>query len=158
DGIQYEAFGISTINHESSTPEDWQGLDGGTVIRDCLVHECCPASYCSAISLAYRPIGPPLAPSISERCVVRDFADHSFSFSASDNTTFRDCYASGMRHGFYNDTEGVDGWLIDHCEIHSRRTAIYICGLDSVPGHWRKCNVRATNSTFGWEYEKGTDK
>lgn len=153
--INYEAFGISTINAPAGP---WQGPDGGTVIEDCVVRDCFPKSYCSAISVGYRTHQRPVIPSIVQRCRVLQFTDNWFAYAACDATTFRDCYASDCYFAFFNDTDGVDGWLIDGCETYTRRAAIYISAVEGVAGHGRKCRVRAINSTFGWRHENAQDK
>ncbi|MCC7376868.1 MAG: hypothetical protein IT581_19570 [Verrucomicrobiales bacterium] len=154
-GINYEAFGISTINAPAGP---WNGPDGGTVIEDCVVRDCHPKSYCSAFSVGYRTQNRPLAPSIVQRCRAPEFTDNWFAFAACDATTFRDCFASDCRFGFFNDTDGVDGWLIEGCETHTRRAGLFISAVEGATGHGRKCRVQVVHSTFGWVYEAGQDK
>jgi hypothetical protein len=154
-GINYEAFGISTINAPAGP---WQGPDGGTVIEDCIVRDCCPKSYCSAFSIGYRTRQRPLAPSVVQRCRVPQFTDNWFAYAACDATTFRDCFASDCYFAFFNDTDGVDGWLIEGCETYTRRTGLYISAVEGAAGHGRKCRVRVIHSTFGWVHETGQDK
>ncbi|MBL9136860.1 MAG: hypothetical protein JNK85_13390 [Verrucomicrobiales bacterium] len=153
--INYEAFGISTINAPAGP---WKGPDGGTVIEDCVVRDCCPKSYCSAISVGYRIFHRPVIPSIVQRCRVPQFTENWFAYAACDATTFRDCYASGCYFAFFNDTDGVDGWLIDGCETYTSRAGVSISAVEGAAGHGRKCHVRVINSTFGWIHETGQDK
>lgn len=104
-----EAFGILT-NSAALSMEN-----GGTRIEDCDVRNG-TSDYFTGIYCGH-VMGPGInASSIVRGCRVASLGQASnIAFSFNSRTTFRDCSASNVRYGFYNDTDAVNDVLIDGC-------------------------------------------
>ncbi len=147
---KHESFGISTINNSSGT---WQGYDGGTIVTNCVVTDVPPYSYISAFSHGYRSLGRPILPSSFINCKAFLTLDNHFAYSGCCQTTVRDCYCDGANYAIYNDTDDVNGWLIDGNTFNIQYCGIFIA---STQPNMPRCNIKVINNTFKYGSKKPT--
>jgi hypothetical protein len=140
---EMESFGIAARSGEEGS---WMGPDGGTSIRDCIVSDCRPASYVSAIYPGYADFGRQMGLNIIEGCYVDGGDGNHAAYSGNCSCAFRNCSGRGFKTGFYNDTGDVSLWLIDGCDIHCSYAGVMITGVEG--SGQRKEDIAVVHSRF----------
>lgn len=139
----FEAFGFLLNNVPVAGSSD-----GGALIEDCAVRDCVPGTYVNAFSVGYVGSPPDLRRSLVQRCHAQLGRDNHAAFTVCRSTTVRDCTASGVRNGIYNDTGEVEGLLVDGCDIQTHYAAVYFVGMQAIAP---KRNARIINSAFNYQ-------
>lgn len=109
---QLEAFGVLL----NSAPVDAPYWGGSSIERVDVFNEVKESDYFTGI-YAGQVSGAqpkPLAPTIVSGCrVVSRVPGQTMAYAFNQRATFRDCFASGVRYAFYNDTDTVEDVIID---------------------------------------------
>lgn len=138
-GRDYEAFGINL--HATGD------LAGGSLLENCVVSGCATGSYVNAFSIGYTHLQPVMRTHVV-RCHARLGRDNHAAFTVNREVTLRDCTASGVRYGIYNDTDMVDDLLASGCHIETHYAGVYLVAMQ--PQHYKR-GIRVTDSLFTYQ-------